>query len=207
MSNFELAKYNMIEQQIRTNNVNEPVVLEALYSVNRHDFVPEQYQNLAYADCQIPFAASQTMMKPLTEAKILQSLNIKSDDTCLEIGTGTGYFTACLASLALTVHSIDINQDIQQLAKARLAEQFKNISFENSDAFATVNEHRRYDIIAATASVKEIPENFKKALSMNGRLIIVVGEKPAMQVMLVSRTDVDTWTSEILFETDINSFH
>jgi len=207
MSDLELAKYNMIEQQIRTCNVIEPVVLEALNSLNRHEFVPEQYQDLAYADCQIPFTESQTMMKPLTEAKILQSLNIKSDDTCLEIGTGTGYFTACLASLGLTVHSVDVNEDIQLLAKERLTKDFTNISFESSDAFATVNEHKRYDVIAATASVKEIPESFKKALSINGRLIIVVGVKPAMEVMLVTRTDVNTWTSEVLFETDINSFN
>lgn len=204
MSNFDIAKYNMIEQQIRPVEVMDTSILEALNTLNRHEFVPAMYQHIAYADCQIPFSDAQTMMKPIIEAKMLQALHIKETDNCLDVGTGTGYFTACLSSLSRTVHSIDIDEGIQKQAEKNLSEGFSNVSFEHANALKTVGASKMYDVIAVTSSVNEVPENFKQAMNIGGRLFIIVGQTPVMQAMLITRDDVDTWTSSILFETEIN---
>jgi len=204
LSNLEQAKFNMIEQQIRPCDVNNPNVIDALHHINRHEFVPNMYRNLAYADCQIPFSDSQMMMKPLVEGKILQALNIKNTDECLEVGTGTGYFTACLASLAKTVHSIDIDYDTQKQAKIILSEQYDNITFESSDAFQIKLAPLKYDIIVMTAAVKKIPDNFKQALALNGRLFVIEGKIPTMLAKLITRISANEWTTTTLFETEMN---
>ncbi len=201
---LEIAKYNMIEQQIRPCEVNNPSVIDALHSINRHEFVPEMYQYLAYADCQIPFSDSQTMMKPLVEGKMLQALNIQKNESCLEIGTGTGYFTACLSSLAKSVHSIDINEEQIKLAQKVLAPDFNNISFECADAFERIGASKLYDVIAVTSAVKDIPENFKQALTIGGRLFVITGNTPNMLATLVTRISNDEWSTQPLFETEIN---
>jgi len=202
---LDIAKYNMIEQQIRPCEVNNPSVIDALNTVNRHEFVPEMYQNLAYADCQIPFADAQTMMKPVVEGKILQALNIQANEMCLEVGTGTGYFTACLSALAKEVHSIDINQDLIDKAKQALTD-FDNITLECGDAFVRLGAGRTFDVIAVTAAVNEIPENFKLALNDGGRMFIILNDadSPIMRAMLVTRLTYNEWTTTTLFETDIN---
>jgi len=202
---LDIAKFNMIEQQIRPCEVNNPLVIDALNSVNRHEFVPEMYQNLAYADCQIPFADKQTMMKPVVEGKILQALNIQPKEMCLEVGTGTGYFTACLAALAKEVHSIDINEDIIEKAKQALSE-YKNISLECGNAFERLGAGRTFDVIAVTSAANEIPENFKLALNDGGRLFIIQNDanSPIMHAMLVTRLTYNEWTTTTLFETEIN---
>ena len=202
---LDIAKYNMIEQQIRPCEVNNPLVIDALNTVNRHEFVPEMYQNLAYADCQIPFADDQTMMKPVVEGKILQALDIQPKEMCLEVGTGTGYFTACLAALAKEVHSIDINEDLFEKAKQSLSE-IKNISLECGDAFERLGAGRTFDVIAVTSAVNEIPDNFKLALNDGGRLFIIQNDanSPIMHAMLVTRLTYNEWNTTTLFETEIN---
>lgn len=202
---LEIAKYNMIEQQIRPCEVNDPSVIEALRTINRHEFVPEMYTNIAYADCQIPFAEAQTMMKPLVEGKILQALKIKDNELCLEVGTGTGYFTACLAALAKEVHSMDINEDIISKAQATLSENYKNITLECGDAFKRLGPGRKFDVIAITSAVSDIPDNFKEALNDGGRMFIIQGGGSAiMEAKLVTRVTYNEWTTTTLFETEIN---
>lgn len=204
MSDLELAKYNMIEQQIRPCEVNNPKVIDALHDLNRHDFVPAMYQNLAYADCQIPFSDNQIMMKPLLEGKILQALNIQDNEECLEVGTGTGYFTACLSSLAKTVYSIEIDQDIQALAQKNLSDQFNNITFACTDAFKMMLPILKYDVIAMTAAIEEVPDQFKNALAIGGRLFVIEGSKPNMLAKIITRTSATEWTTTPLFETEMN---
>lgn len=204
MTNLQTAKFNMIEQQIRPWEVINPNVLEVINDLNRHEFVPEQYQNLAYADCHIPFSSSQSMMKPVLEGRLLQALNIKDSDTCLEVGTGTGYLTACLASLARTVHTIEIDDDSLQQAKQKLSA-YSNISFEHANALNSVNSDGQYDVIAVTSSALDIPANFKQALTIGGRLFIVAGQSPTMQALLITRLGTNEWAVDSLFETELNS--
>jgi len=203
-STLEKAKYNMIEQQIRPVEIMDDSILDALKSLNRHDFVPEAYQGLAYADCQIPLSDNQSMMKPIIEAQILQALQIKNTDNCLEIGTGTGYFTACLSKLAASVHSIDKDTDIHNIASQNLANNFDNVRLENSNALDFVSSSDTYDVIVITSAVSELPDNFKNALNVGGRLFMIEGTTPVMKAKLITRTSKDNWESKILFETSIN---
>lgn len=204
MSDLEQAKFNMIEQQIRPCEVNNPQVIEALHQINRHEFVPDGFQGLAYADCNIPFANSQIMMKPLLEGKMLQALNINKSEICLEVGTGTGYLTACLASLAKTVHSIDINYDSQSQAQQKLSDQFQNITFECNDIFKLKLAPLKYDAIVFTAALKEVADQFKNALTVGGRLFVIEGEIPTMQAIMITRTSATDWATKSLFETEMN---
>ncbi len=203
-SPLETAKFNMIEQQIRPCEVNNPRVIDALHRVNRHEFVPPMYQNLAYADCQIPFSDTQHMMKPLIEGKILQALDIQEHESCLEVGTGTGYFTACLSVLAKSVHSIDIDAEQQKRAQKSLTGQFNTISFECANAFDRIGASKQYDIIVVTAAVSTVPDNFKEALNTGGRLFVIEGTTPTMQAKLITRTAAREWSIQALFETEIN---
>ena len=106
--NFEQARFNMVEQQVRTWEVLDERVLELLETTHREDFVPVRYRKMAFTDMAIPLDHGQNMMKPVVEGRLLQSLELKPDETVLEIGTGSGFMTACLAKLAKHVVSVDV---------------------------------------------------------------------------------------------------
>jgi protein-L-isoaspartate(D-aspartate) O-methyltransferase len=151
---FEQARHNMIEQQVRPWDVLDQRVLDVMTTLPREAFVPEQYRALAFADISIPLGQDQVMMSPKLEGRLLQTLDIKPDDTVLEIGTGSGYLTACLASLGQHVTSWEIFPELSAAAKARLAGQdIGNVTLEVGDATREIADEVRYDVIAVTGSV------------------------------------------------------
>jgi protein-L-isoaspartate(D-aspartate) O-methyltransferase len=203
MNTAPAAKFNMIEQQLRPWEVLDGKVLSAINQINREDFVPDRYKGLSYADCQIPLSKVAAMFPPTVEGRLLQALLINPEDHILEIGTGSGYITACLATLGKQVLSLDIDSDTQQTAAAVLEKlSIDNVSLVHSNAFECTNE-QAFNVIAVTGSVTSVPDNLKQALSLCGRLFIIVGESPAMQALLITRVSSNEWTTESLFETDL----
>ena len=203
MTNTEIAKFNMIEQQIRPWEVLDHQVLSTLDQLNREDFVQQAYQGLAYADCQIPVANGVRMLPPTVEGRLLQALVIDADDQVLEVGSGCGYVTACLARLGGRVTSVDSDAEIIELARENVARcGLDNVEFETS-SLAQLDASERYDAIAVTASLPGVPENLKQALKPGGRMFVIVGNSPVMQALLVTRADANEWTTRSLFETDL----
>jgi protein-L-isoaspartate(D-aspartate) O-methyltransferase len=202
--NLDQARFNMIEQQIRPWEVLDQRVLDLLSRVPREDFVPEAYRKLAFADINIPLGDNQMMMSPKVEARILQALNVQDDETVLEVGTGSGYVTALLASLAKQVISVDINPDMTRQAGEKLtAHGFTNVTLETGDAARGWDNHAPYNIIVVTGSLPLLPDTFKQALKVGGRLLAIVGDSPAMGVLLITRVGDTEWAQETLFETDL----
>ncbi len=203
MNTSEVAKFNMIEQQIRPWEVLDKQVLAVINEVNREDFVPEQYRGLAYADCRIPLGGGSSMFPPTIEGRMLQALLIEPEDQILEIGTGSGYITACLAKMGQQVLSLDIDAEAQ--AKARQCTDqcgLENIDFETANALDRQYD-RAFNVIAVTGSVKSVPENLKQALAIGGRMFIIAGQSPVMQALLITRVNANEWNSQSLFETDL----
>lgn len=199
---FEKARYNMVEQQVRPWDVLNPRVLDVISEIPREKFTPEQYQDLAYVDTRIPLGEGGSMLNPNIEGRIMQHLDISDEDVVLEVGTGSGYLTACLAKLARHVDTVDINEELSDSAAARLEEMgFDNINFSTGDAAKGWDQKPAYDAIAITGSLPGIPEHYKQALKIGGRLFIVTGDAPAMTAHLVTRTGKNCWTVEDLFET------
>lgn len=202
--NLEQAKFNMIEQQIRPWDVLNPVILDTLKDVSREDFVVASHKNLAYADISIPLGNDQFMMHPVVEGRLLQSLEIKPTDKVLEIGTGSGYITACLAKLSSHVDSIEIDPSISKTAADRLARKnINNVTLSVADGACATPVSQSYDAIAITGSMNDCPQTFKEALTLGGRLFIISGEEPAMIARLITRTNENAWSDEVLFETSV----
>ena len=201
---FEQARHNMIEQQVRPWDVLDQRVLDVMTTLPREAFVPEQYRALAFADISIPLGQDQVMMSPKLEGRLLQALDIKPDDTVLEIGTGSGYLTACLASLGQQVTSWEIFPELSAAAKARLAEQdIGNVTLEVGDATREIADEARYDVIAVTGSVPVLQQQFHANLKPGGRLFVITGKPPIMEALLITRLDADNWARESLFETSL----
>ena len=202
--NLEQARYNMIEQQIRPWDVLDDQVLGILSATPREDFVPEQYRDLAFSDICIPLANDQCMMPPRLEGRLLQSLSIQPTDRILEIGTGSGYLTACLARLGHNVHSVDLFSDFTEAAQAKLHRHIiANFTLETRDAARGLLTDERYDVIAVTGSLPTLHRNFHTLLNPGGRLFVIVGRPPIMQALLITRVGENEWNHESLFETSI----
>lgn len=203
MNTSEIAKFNMIEQQIRPWEVLDSQVLAVLNEVQREDFVPQSYKGLAYADCQIPVMPGVTMLLPTVEGRMLQALLVSAGDRILEIGSGSGYITACLAKLGKQVLSLDTNADAIKLAGQNIARYgLENVRFEQKSAFAC-DFPQSFEVIAVSGSVRVVPDNLRQALSIGGRMFVIVGQSPAMQALLITRASANEWTSQSLFETDL----
>lgn len=201
--NFEKARFNMIEQQVRPYNIFNNDVLTEMQEVPRELFVPEDYKNFAFSDIEIPLANEQTMLAPKYEAKILQSVQPKATDTALEIGTGSGFLTACLANKVHSVTSVDIYPEFLEQAAQKCQELgINNITFENKDASSLYNENTRFDIIIISAAMSKVPESYKQSLNINGRMFVVTGNAPTMHAHLITRLSENDWQDEILFETE-----
>jgi protein-L-isoaspartate(D-aspartate) O-methyltransferase len=199
----EVAKFNMIEQQMRPWEVLDGQVLKVINEIDRQDFVPERYRGLAYADCQIPISANVSMLPPTIEGRMLQALLISDTDKILEIGSGCGYLSACLARLGKEVRSLDIDSEVQQQARKNIeAYAIENIEFEQASPFESKYD-AVFDVIAVSGSVNVVPENLKQALRIGGRMFVIVGQSPAMQALLITRASDNEWTRQSLFETDV----
>lgn len=203
---IEQARLNMIQQQIRPWEVLDPTVLELLSVVKRERFVPPAHKDLAFADVEIPLGtkgvAGQSMLAPKIEARMLQELSIKAKDKVLEIGSGSGYMAALLAARAEFVYTVDIDSELVELARKNLKEAgVANVSVDLGDAAQGWSLYAPYDVIVVSASTPVLPEAMLKQLKIGGRLIAVVGEAPAMQVQLVTRSDEEAFTTVSVFET------
>lgn len=202
--NFERARYNMIEQQVRPWAVLDAQVLATIGQLPREHFVPGEYRRVAYADTRIPLGHGQSMMAPVVEGRLLQALEVDSDDDILEIGTGSGYLTACLARLGARVESVDIHADFTSTAGEKLAALgIDNVTLKAGDAAHGWKRDRAADVIALTGAVPEIPEFWYQALAPGGRLFAIIGEadQPIMEAVLVTRVGTDEWATTSLFET------
>jgi len=198
------ARQQMVDQQIRTWEVLDPRVLDVLSAVPREAFVPQAYRELAFADTPIPIGFGQSMLAPLLQGRILQSLAVNDADTVLEVGTGTGYLTAAFGLLASGIHSIDIRADFTAAATANLRTVPEaRVKLETRDAFS-VAPLGEYDVIAVTGSLPVYDTRFEQALRVGGRLFAVVGVAPVMDAILVRRVDRTEWIRESLFETVID---
>ncbi|MEE4293400.1 MAG: protein-L-isoaspartate O-methyltransferase [Xanthomonadales bacterium] len=202
--NFEQARFNMVEQQIRPWDVLDGRVLSTLEKIQREDFVPVRYRKLAFADISVPLACGQVMMRPKIEARLLQALDLGKDETVLEIGTGSGFVTACLASLAKLVVSVEIFEDLHREAAARLDDAgIRNIELSVGDVMNGWQPEQAHDVVVVTGSVPSVPEQFLGWVNPGGRMFVINGESPAMEARLMERVGVSEWTVESLFETDL----
>ncbi len=193
----------MLGQQIRAWEVLDDRVLGALGQIRRESFVPDGYRELAFADLDIPLAHGQQMMTPKVEGRLLQALSLEPSDDVLEIGTGTGFLTACLAQLANSVVSVDIYEDFSREAKAKLGQlDARNVEFRTQDAL-TMGHQEQFDAIAVTGSVPELDDHFIRMLRPGGRLFIVVGREPVMEARVVTMHERGEFAQESLFESVI----
>ena len=200
--NIEQARFNMIEQQIRPWEVLDQEVLDLLFQVRREEFVPPPYKALAFADMEIPLGHGEVMLAPKLEARMLQELGVKPGDKVLEVGTGSGYLTACIAQLAKSVHSLEIHPALAETAQARLAAQgYGNFAVEVADALEWQSKER-FDVVCVTGAVAEVPAHFLDWLAPGGRLFVIHGQSPVMQAEIFTGT-VNQTQRQSLFETDL----
>ena len=203
-NSLEQARDNMVKQQIRTWEVLDPKVLDLIARIPREDFVPGNYRELAFADTEIAIGHGQRMMTPKLEARILQALDIQPIDNILEIGTGSGYLTACLADMGGRVTSLDIHADFT----ARAGELMKghgidNVKLITGNGLEAPQEGGPFNVILVAGSVPRISEKLKRQLTLGGRLFAVAGDSPAMEAMLITRVGDYQWREEAIFETDL----
>lgn len=202
MFDYAKARETMVEQQVRPWDVLDIRVLDVLARLPREAFVAETHRALAYADIELPIGFGERMFKPVLEGRTLQSLAIDPGETVLEIGTGSGYLSACLGSLAREVVSLERHADLANAARARLqAQGIANATVHTADVFAW-DSARRFDAICVTGAVAAIPQRFAQWLQPGGRMFVVHGQAPAMEAVLV-RFDGDGQRIESLFETDL----
>ena len=203
---MEQARFNMIEQQIRPCAVLDDTVLQTMASIPRDLFAPEALASLAYADIEVPLANDEAMMFPRIEGRMLQELEIGIDDECLEIGTGSGYVTACMANMSHHVHSVDIYEDFIETAEKKLAMvNISNVTLENKNALTDLGTEKKYDVIAVTGSIPDYMPLFELLLKPGGRLFVIVGTNQVAHAMKVERTLDEHFIRTSLFETELKS--
>ncbi len=200
----ESAREKMVDSQVRTWDVLDERVLELLRRIARDAFVPPEHRYLAYADVEIPLPHGQHMLRPNMVGRLLQALELTGTERTLEIGTGTGFVTACLAAASATVRSLEIFPDLADRARANLAAvRVTNAEVLTADANQLTGT-AQYDAIALTASVPEYPHAFERLLRVGGRAFFVVGEPPVMEAILVRCVTENGFAREPLFETVID---
>jgi protein-L-isoaspartate(D-aspartate) O-methyltransferase len=201
--NFEQARFNMIEQQLRPGKVLNPQVLESLFIVKREEFVPPAHRRLAFADTQIPLggAAGACMCAPIVEAHALQALAMKKHENVLDIGTGSGYMAALLGAHADHVWSIEIDPQLADTARENLRRAgVTNVTVEVGNGLAGLPDHAPYDVIMVSGALNKVPQALLDQLKPGGRLFAIEGAAPAMQAVLYSRTDAG-FSRVAVFET------
>jgi protein-L-isoaspartate(D-aspartate) O-methyltransferase len=200
--NMEQARFNMVEQQIRPWEVLDQQVLDLLMEVRREEFVPEQYRALAFVDMEIPLGQGEVMLAPKIEARILQELAIKKTDRILEVGTGSGYFTALLARLGGHVYSVDIVPEFVAATREKLAAHaITNVTLEVGDAARGWSRHGPYDAIVLTGSEPALSPAFEESLEPGGRLFAIIGDPPVMEATLITCVSEGVFNAVPVFET------
>jgi len=199
------ARKNVIEQQIRPWGGLNGRANQALSDIPRENFVPDEYLSLVFADIEVPLLGGAKMFSPKIEGRILDSLDIQGHETVLEIGTGSGYFTSVLAKLSQSVVTIELDEQLSELAQNKVKKlNLKNITFINDDALAYNFDNEQYDTIVIGCALPNKNENFFRLLKPGGKLFMVVGAINQMQATLVQRTNENDWQSKSLFETHLD---
>ncbi len=200
--NFEQARFNMVEQQIRPWEVLDQDVLDLLMTVKREEFVPAAHRKLAFSEVEIPIGCGQVMLKPVIEGKILQALQLKATDSVLEIGAGSGYFAALLAARTEWVRTVDIEPELVRLAAANLDRYgVENVLVEEGDGACGWAERAPYDLIVVSGGIPVIPQSMLDQLKPGGRLFAFVGSAPVMKGRLVTSIGEGRFRTEDIFET------
>lgn len=203
---LQLARSNMIEQQVRPWDVLDQRVLDVLSEIPRESFLDAQHKGLAYSDFQLPIGHGQHMLKPTLDGRLLQALLLKLTDTVLEVGTGSGYLTACLARLSAHVDSIEIIPELAESAMARLNEMgISNVLVQQQDGSEVWDARDGYDAIVFSGALPAIPEYYKNKMNIGGRLFALIGEtsNPTMEAVVLTRVHENEWSRESLFEASV----
>jgi len=200
--NVEQARFNMVEQQIRTWEVLDQDVLDLLFRVKREDFAPAAHRDLAFADLEIPLGHGEAMMQPKVEARILQELGLKPTENVYEVGTGSGYLTALLASRARHVTTVEIHPDLLERATANLRNAgIRNVTLLQGDGAQAPLAESAFDVIVLGGSTPILPQAFLERLAPGGRLFTVLGDAPVMKAVLVRQPVAGAFQRVELFET------
>jgi protein-L-isoaspartate(D-aspartate) O-methyltransferase len=203
---IEQLRTNMIEQQIRTWEVLDQDVLDLLVKVKREDFVPPQYNSLAFFDMEIPLGHGEQMWSPKLEARTLQELQLKKTEKVLEVGTGSGYFTALLASQAAHVHSVDcVEEFVADGGRKLAAHGLSNVSLETGEGVMGWPAQAPFDAIVMTGSLPLLPDSLPRQLAPGGRLFVILGEAPVMKATLITCVAPDSFRRTVLFETQVKA--
>lgn len=202
--NFEQARLNMVENQVRPWEVLDGQVLDVISRVPRENFVAPAHRQLAFADLCLPLGHGEVMMKPVVEGRVLQALELKATDHVLEIGTGSGFLTACTASLSAHVTSVDIHADFTAAATQRLQDaSITNVRLVTGEAVLEWQPEALFDVLLVTGAVASLPPRWLTWLKPTGRLLAVCGQSPAQQATLLTQDAPGRFHEEILFETDL----
>ncbi len=202
--NSELAQRNMINSQIKTWNVFGTKVIEVFEQINRRNFVPPEYKELAYADCELDIGNNFKMNSPKLDARILQAVDLKNTDKVLEIGTGTGFLTALLSKLCDTVYSIEINKTLYSEAQQNLRkEKISNVELVCGDGIQGYVEKSPFDVIVVSASSPRRMNALESQLADGGRMLFFLNINGISVAKLITRYSKNNWQSEDLFETTV----
>lgn len=202
--NVELARHNMIAQQVRCWDVLDERVLNVLSAVRREDFVPAACRDLAFADLPVPLGHGEVMMKPVVEGRVLQALDLHGDERVLEIGSGSGFLTACLAKLAGAVVGVERHADFVETARARLAAAgIANAHIEVAEAMSGYRPQGQFDVMVVTGAVYELPQHWRGWIRPGGRIFAIAGQSPAQCATLYTPVADAGWNTLALFETDV----
>ncbi|MGC9128352.1 MAG: protein-L-isoaspartate O-methyltransferase family protein [Acidithiobacillus sp.] len=201
---YDTLRQTMIDTQIRTWDVLDPKVLQAVATTRREIFVPTALRHLAFADFCIPLGQGEVMWTPKMEARVLQELDLNGSDRVLEIGTGSGYFAALLARLAGVVHTVEDRADLLRPVEGRLhSEGIQGVHLHQGDGSMGWAAHAPYDAICITGSLPRLPEIFLEQLGPGGRLIAIIGSGAVMEVLRLQKDERGVLRRESLFETQI----
>lgn len=204
--NFEQARINMIEQQVRPWDVLDQRVLDALAEVPREKFLPDDYNGIAYSDSRIPLENDRISLNPNIEARLLQAAVLESEDRALIVGSGSGYIAACAAKMCKHVESIDTSEQANKKAQESAGNcGIDNIKFITGDLLEDLPDRTTYDAIIVNGSLEFVPEKLKTRLSSMGRLIITIGREqdPIMETVVIRRLDDNDWLEQSIFDTHI----
>lgn len=202
--NKEMTTNNMIKQQLRTGSVLDEKILDLYTKIPRHEFVPEKYQEFAYSDMQIPLANQQVMLTPLEESTILQALELSGQETVLEIGTGSGFFTALLSKLAKSVISVDYFPEFTTNAADKLAKHnCKNVELITADGINGYVDKAPYEVIIYTGAIQGLTDLQKLQLLPGGKLFAFIGKNPVINGKLFNLDHNENWSEKLLYSTDI----
>lgn len=206
--NFDLARHNMLLQQVRPWLVINEHVLNAMEQIPRENFVPDAYRNVSYADIEIPLPHNEHMLFPRIEGRMLEAVEINSNERALLIGAGSGYLAALMGKLASSVTAIEINPDLASLAKENIDKlSLSNISIKEADASQPIEDNRGFDVIILSGSIPEFTQHFLDSLRVGGRLFAVIGTSDAMTATLVTRISAADWQQRELFDTVLSPLH